>query len=202
VKLVGSLASPFVRKVRVALAEKALACEFVLGDVMPLDSPVYAWHPLGKIPCLLLDDGSVLHDSSVICEYLDLMGSGPQLLPTDGRRRVDVRCWESLADGILDAAVLYRWEATQRELRYRDPAWLQRQRARVFNGLSAVSRQLGDRLHCFGDDYSLADIAVGCMLDWLAFRLREFDWRRDHPNLHDLANRLHQRPSFAETMPQ
>lgn len=200
-KLLGSTASPYVRKARVVLLERELACDFELVDVMGEASPVFAWNPLGKIPCLVRDDGTALYDSSVICEYLDQLGPTPRLLPEAGDARIAVRRWEALADGILDAAILYRWELTQREARYREPAWLDRQRRKIVHGLQAVDRELGDRPFCHGDTLSLADIATVCMLEWLAFRLPEFDWPRAHPALAALAQRFAPRPAFALTRP-
>lgn len=201
-KLLGSQASPFVRKVRIVLAEKQQACQFVEADVMALDSPVYAGNPLGKIPCLLLDNGQALYDSSVICEYLDLQGEGEPLLPASGWERIEVRRWEALADGVLDAAILYRWELTQRANAYRDPAWIARQHAKVVSGLKATAQLLGHRRQCADSGFSLADVAMGCMLGWLDFRLPEFNWRRDHPVLRQMADALLARPSFVATAPR
>ncbi len=200
-RLIGSIPSPYVRKVRVVLAEKEIAHHFQHGDVMVPDSPVLEWNPLGKIPCLVLDDGRTLFDSRVICEYLDLLDPAGGLLPPVGPLRIDVLRWQALADGVADAAILYRWEQTQRAPRYRDPAWLQRQSNKIVAGLRALSHELGSRTHCCNEAFSLADISLGCTLDWLAFRLPEFEWKNPYPNLNDFMTAILERPSFAHTPP-
>src|SRR5689334_23546239 len=107
-KLFGSPASPYTRKVRVVLAEKRIECEMELVDVQPVENPVNALNPLGKIPTLLLDDGSALYDSRVIVEYLDNVSPITRLIPDNNRDRTAVRRWEALADGVLDAGLLWR----------------------------------------------------------------------------------------------
>lgn len=201
-KLLGSIASPFVRKVRVALAEKSIAYSFSLEDVMGADSAVFALNPLGKIPCLVLDHGPALHDSRVICEYLDGYDSNPMLIPAELRARIAVRRLEALADGILDAGILHRWERTQRVPSRQDPAWLARQELKVERGLEGAARELGERVWCVGQCFSLADIALGCTLGWLVFRFPELDWPQRHPNLARFLERIEARPSFAQTSPR
>ncbi len=114
-KLIGSIASPYVRKVRVVLAEKKLdyrlRCSKTSGRA---DTTIAQSNPLGKVPCLMMEDGSALYDSRVIAEYLDTLTPVCKLLPPNGRDRADVKVWEALADGVLDAAVLVRLEKTLR----------------------------------------------------------------------------------------
>ena len=200
-KLIGSVASPFVRKVRVVLAEKKLDYGFELENVWTAETTVHLYNPLGKIPCLIMEDGSSMVDSRVIVEYLDTLTPVCKLLPPNGRDRADVKVWEALADGVLDAAVLARLEKTLRPEEQQSAAWIERQMGKVLAGLAVMSANLGDSPYCRGNHYSLADVAVGCALGWLAFRFPEIDWRGDYPNLAKLFDKLSERPSFKDTVP-
>lgn len=201
-QLIGSLTSPYVRKVRVTLMEKGIECLFMLDDVWAADTKIQQSNPLGKVPCLILDDGSPLYDSRVICEYLDSLAPAHTLIPAAGRERIEVRRWEALADGVLDAAVLVRLEHTQRESGQRSQEWIDRQQAKVSAGLAAMAGDLEDGAWCAGGRFTLADIALGCALGWLGFRLPELDWRKTHPNLGRHFDRLSLRPSFASSAPR
>ena len=110
-KLLGSLTSPYTRKVRIMLAEKRIDCELEIVDVNAPDNPVLPRNPLSKIPTLVLDDGTSLFDSRVIVEFLDNASPIARLIPADKRARVAVRRWEALADGVLDAGLLVRYES-------------------------------------------------------------------------------------------
>ncbi|MEO6352296.1 MAG: glutathione S-transferase C-terminal domain-containing protein [Burkholderiaceae bacterium] len=200
-KLIGSLASPYVRKVRVVFAEKKLDYELILEDVWAADTTIGQSNPLGKIPALLMDDGSRLFDSRVIVEYLDTLTPVGKLIPAGGRERSSVKCWEALADGILDAAVIVRLEKIQRPESQQNTAWIARQMVKVGAGLQQLSDDLGEKPFCAGNQYTLADIAVGCTLGWLSFRFPEIAWREDHPNLQRLFEKLSERPSFKDTVP-
>ena len=200
-KLIGSVASPFVRKVRVVLAEKKLDYAFILEDVWSADTTIAQTNPLGKVPCLLMDDGSTLYDSRVIAEYLDTLTPVCKLLPPNGRERAEVKVWEALADGVLDAAVLVRLEKVLRPESQQSPEWMARQWGKVHAGLRVMSERLGDAPFCRGNGYTLADVAVGCALGWLAFRFPEVDWRGDYPNLARLFDKLSERQSFKDTAP-
>ncbi len=199
-KLLGSLSSPYTRKVRIVLAEKKIDCELEVVDVLPADNPVGALNPLAKIPTLVLDDGTPLYDSRVIVDFLDSASPIARLIPDDNRERVAVRRWEALADGILDAAVLIRQEA-RRPKKEQSTAWVTKQSARVARGLGVVAGEIGDRQWCHGDRYSLADIAVGSMLGWIELRFPDNDWRKRHANVARYFDRLSERPSFVETVP-
>jgi glutathione S-transferase len=203
-KLIGSLASPYVRKVRVVLAEKKLDYIHELDNVWAPGSQIGRSNPLGKVPCLLMEDGSVVFDSRVIVEYLDTLTPVCKLLPPNGngRERSDIKCGEALADGILDAAILVRLELTQRAPEQQSAAWIERQMNKVHLGLAALSAKLGENAHYSGSHYSLADVAVGCALGWLAFRFPEINWRADYPNLARLFDKLSERQSFKDTVPQ
>lgn len=202
-KLIGSLTSPFVRKVRIVLAEKRLDYKFEVEDVWAADTSISVANPLGKVPCLVMEGGEAVFDSRVIVEYVDTLSPVGKLIPLSGRERVEVRTWEALADGLLDAAVLARMEATWigRTDAQRSQAWIDRQVAKVHASIQAMAQGLGDRSWCAGNHYSLADIATGCALGYLDFRFPDIDWRADHPNLARLADKLAQRPSFADTLP-
>ncbi len=201
-KLIGSLASPYARKVRIVFAEKKLDYVFELENVWVPETKIQFSNPLGKVPCLILEDGSSMIDSRVIVEYLDTLTPVCKLLPPNGRQRADVKCWEALADGVLDAAVLVRLERTQRPAELQSEAWIARQMSKVELGLASLAHKLGDQPYCGGNQYSLADVAVGCALDWLSFRFPEIDWRGAHPKLGRLADKLAERQSFKDTVPQ
>lgn len=201
-KLIGSLTSPYVRKVRVVFAEKKLDYTFILEDVWAADTTIGQTSALGKVPALLMDDGSVLFDSRVIVEYLDTLTPVGKLIPAGGRERSSVKCWEALADGVLDAAILVRLEKTLRPEQQQSPVWIARQMGKVHAGLKQLADDLGEKPFCAGNQYTLADIAVGCMLGWLSFRFPEIDWREDYHNLRRLFEKLSERPSFKDTVPQ
>lgn len=202
-KLIGSPSSPYVRKVRVVLSEKKLDYQFVSDDPWSAAPQVAAHNPIGKVPCLVMEGGEALYDSRVIVEYLDTLSPVGKLIPAHGRERAAVKTWEALADGVLDAGVLARLEASWpgREPAQRSAAWIARQLAKVDAGLDTMERQLGERPFCSGIHPSLSDIAVGCALGWLDFRFPQLDWRATRPQLARLHDKLAQRPSFVETAP-
>jgi len=201
-KLIGALTSPYVRKVRIVMAEKKLDFQLVLEDVWGEDT-ILASNPLGKVPCLVMEGGEAVFDSRVIVEYLDTLSPVGKLIPPSGRERTEVRTWEALADGVLDAAILARLEATWkgRADHQRCQAWIDRQLSRVTEALAAMSKGLGDKPYCAGIHLTLADVAVGCALGYLDFRFPQIDWRTPHPNLHKLHDKLSARPSFIDTRP-
>ncbi len=200
-KLIGSLASPYVRKVRIVMVEKRLDYEFVLEDVWSPDTTISLSNPLGKVPCLVMEDGGAMFDSRVIVEYLDTMSPVGKLIPAAGRERASIKCWEALADGVLDAGILVRLERTQRPAERQSDAWVARQLDKVNHGLKAMAHGLGDHPFCAGKQFTLADVAVGSALGWIAFRFPEIAWRDDHPNLARLFDKLSDRPSFRDTIP-
>ncbi|WP_332855038.1 glutathione S-transferase N-terminal domain-containing protein [Duganella sp. S19_KUP01_CR8] len=201
-KLIGSLASPYVRKVRVVLAEKKLDYQFELENVWAPDTTIDKLNPLGKVPSLVMEDGNVMIDSRVMVEYLDTLTPVCKLLPPNGRDRADVKCWEALADGMLDAAIIVRLERTQRPVELQSEDWMARQMRKVQLGLASLSEKLGESAYCAGVHYSLADVAVGCTLGWLSFRFPDITWRDDYPNLARLYDKLSERQSFKDTVPQ
>ncbi|MEY4738575.1 MAG: hypothetical protein RL302_2894 [Pseudomonadota bacterium] len=202
-KLLGSSSSPYVRKVRVVMAEKKLDYAFVTEDVWSADTLIALSNPLGKVPCLIMEGAEALFDSRVIVEYLDTLSPVGKLIPSVGRERAEVKTWEALADGLLDAAILARMEATwaHRTEVQRSQAWIDRQMVKVNDAVKAMNQGLGEKPYCAGIHLSLADIAVGCALGYLDFRFPQINWRADYPSLGKLYDKLVLRPSFIDTVP-
>jgi glutathione S-transferase len=200
-KLIGSLTSPYVRKVRIVLAEKKIEYEFELDSPWSPGSNVPNINPLGKIPVLVLDEETTLFDSRVISEYLDNVAPNNKLMPAPNRDRTEVKRWEALADGICDAAALTFLER-KRPTERQDVDWITRQESKLIRGLEYMAEQLGEHAWCMGTHFSLADIASGCALGYLAFRFPEIDWSVKHPNLARLYDKLMQRQAFADTIPK
>ena len=199
-KLIGSHTSPFARKVRIVLAEKKMEYDFVIDSPWLEDSKVPNINPLGKIPVLLLDDETSLFDSRVIVEYIDSVTPNNKLFPAPNRERIEVKRWEAVADGICDAAATAFLEA-KRPKKEQSVGWIERQREKVTRGLEFMSEQLGEKSFCMGTHFSLADIAVGTALGYLAFRFADINWQETHPNLARLYAKLMLRPSLADTAP-
>ena len=202
-KLIGSLSSPYVRKVRIVMAEKKLDYQFELEDVWQNDA-ILKSNPLGKVPCLVMEGGEAVFDSRVIVEYVDTLSPVGRLMPERGRERTEVRTWEALADGVLDALILARLERTWagRADGERSQAWIDRQLAKVDAALGAMSKGLAEKNWCCpGTHLTLADVAVGCTLGYLDFRFPEIAWRPRHANLERLADKLATRQSFIDTAP-
>ena len=201
-KLIGSLTSPYVRKVRIVANEKHIELDFVVDVPWNPDTKVGDFNPLGKIPVLVLDDGATLFDSRVIVEYLDTVTPVSRLIPEANRQRIAVKRWEALADGITDAAALIFIERAQRAPEHQSAAWILRQEQSVFRGLEAMSEELGEKKWCTGDLMNLADVATGCALGFLDFRFPDIKWREAHPNLAKLADRLNELEPFKDTAPK
>jgi glutathione S-transferase len=199
-KLIGSKTSPYVRKVRVLLAETRLAHDFVEESAWTADTKVPNYNPLNKVPALQLDDGESIYDSAVIAEYLDAI-SGGSYLPKSPAERAKVRRDEALGDGIADAGITAFLER-KRETARQDAAWITRQLDKVNAGIATVSKTLGSRPYLGGTQMNLGDIACACGLFWAEFRMPELGWREKYPNLKAWAERMEARPSFASTRPQ
>lgn len=198
-KLVGSYTSPYVRKIRVILAERAIAHDFLEESAWTATTTVPRYNPLNKVPALQLDDGSCLYDSRVIAEYLDAL-SGGTLIPAEPLARARVRCLESLADGLADAGIAAFLER-KREAARQDPAWIARQMDKVRAAIGALEAGLAGKPHFGGAEPNLADIAAACALFWLEFRMPEVAWRKSHPALGAWAARMESRPSFQGSRP-
>ena len=200
-KLIGSLTSPYVRKVRIVLMEKKVDVDLELENVWAADTKIAINNPLGKIPCLILDDGEAIYDSRVIAEYADTLSPVGKLIPAGSRERATVKTWEALADGVEDAGILARLEVTLRPPEQQSPEWVNRQMGKIDAALAQMSRELGENPWCHGNQMTLADIAVGCALGYLLFRFPNIAWQAQYPNLDALYQKLMQRPSFAESAP-
>jgi glutathione S-transferase len=199
-KLRYSPTSPYVRKVTVTAAEKGLAdrIERVLTNVWDPASDIGALNPLGKVPALVADDGTVLYDSPVICEYLDRLAPVPRLLAEGGRERWTDLTLMALADGILDAGVARLLELRRPDSATRSEAWMARQWDKVVRGLDALERQAAG----WTDAPTLGRIGVGCALGWLDFRFGAFDWRTGRPRLAGWSGVFARRPSMRDSEPK
>ena len=199
-KLLYTVNSPYARKVRIVALEKHIDVELqevVLNDP---DCPVKNHNPLGKVPVLVLDDGDSLYDSRVIVEYLDNRTPLAHLIPTDHSSKIWVRRWEALADGICDAAVAATMES-RRTPEQQIQSNIDKQIAKVMQGLEVLNLDITKKKWCVNETFSVADIAVGCMLGYLDLRFKELNWQDKFINLAKHYSVLIKRPSFKQTMP-
>jgi glutathione S-transferase len=191
--------SPFVRKVMVLATETGLAgrIEPVKRTMTPVspDASLCADNPLGKIPCLVTDDGMALYDSRVICAYLDSLHDGPEMVPPAGAARWTALRREALADGILDAAINARYETFLRPQERRWDEWILNQKKKVTRGLDTLEAE-----DLEGVD--IGTITIGCALGYLDFRYADEDWRSSRPRLDAWYEGFARRPSMAGTVPQ
>jgi glutathione S-transferase len=197
-----SYASPFVRKVMVVALETGQqdALELTARKVVPVaaNSEVNRDNPLGKVPCLVTDDGQALFDSRVICEYLDSRHAGPKLFPAAGPARWTALRRQAQADGMLDAGILARYEILLRPAELRWPDWIDGQKAKIARALDALEEEAAS----FGDTVDIGTIAIGCALGWLDFRYATDAWRAGRPALAEWVERFAARPSMATTVPK
>ena len=198
--LIGSHTSPYVRKVRIVLAEKKIDYDFVIDSPWLAGTAVPNVNPLGKIPALILDDDTPLFDSRVIAEYIDSVTPNNKLLPSSNLERTEVKRWEAVADGVCDAATTAFLEAKRPETQRSDD-WIARQRQKIKRSLDFMAAELGESSYCMGTHFSLGDIAVGSALGYLCFRFPDIAWQESHPGLARLYAKLMKRPSFVDTTP-
>ncbi len=199
-KLRYSPTSPYVRKVTVTVIELGLAAriERVPTDTQDRDSGIAEHNPLGKVPALILDDGAVLYDSPVICEYLDTLHGGPPLFPAAGPERWTALRQQALGDGILDAAILRMIEMVRRPEKLRWQGWIGHQTAKVVRAVDrfdAAAAELQGGL-------TIGRITAGCALGYLDFRAPELDWRAGRPRLAAWYEEFAERPAMRETVPK
>ena len=200
-KLFITPASPYARKVRIMLAEKHIECDIeIVPSLAAPESPVPAHNPLGKVPTLVLDDGTSLYDSVVIVDYLDHKTPVARLIPQDNNHRAVVRRWEALADGVCDAAIAVVMEK-RRAPEKQDETVIERQLLKVQRGLQVMSQDMGESRWAAGDKFTLADIATGVALGYVSLRMPEINWREAYPNLAVLFEVLSARSSFSDTVP-
>ncbi|MFD1881935.1 glutathione S-transferase family protein [Paracoccus pacificus] len=200
IRVFHSPASPFVRKVMVAAAERGVAVQPLPASALPTkrDPTVVRHNATGKIPCLLLDDDTPIFDSRVITAYLDSIGSkGPSIYPQDDRRFA-VLTVEALADAICDAAVLLRYETFLRPAEMQWEPWVHGQQDKINSGLGDLEGRWFDTL---SEGFTAAAIATACALGYLDFRLPDRDWRGGHPKLAKWFTAISARPSLQSTVP-
>jgi glutathione S-transferase len=199
-QLLGTDTSPYTRKARLVILEKHLPVRYLVAPPREAGSPVPKANPLGRIPTLLLDDGTALFDSPVICEYLDGLGDAPPLLPRDdAAARLRIKRWEALADGIMDSAIAMRVESL-RAAEKQDPAWLALHGAAIDRALVFAASELNGRTWCEGKALTLADLALISALLYLDLRQPERDWRDRYPSLAAFAARMTARDSVKATL--
>lgn len=204
-KLLYTLNSPYARKARIVAIEKHIELELQEVVLSAPDNIVKNYNPLGKIPVLILDDGDSVYDSRVIVEYLDNHAPGTHLIPTDNSSKVWVRRWEALADGICDAAVSIMLEQ-RKPLEKQSQASIDKQLDKVTRGLEVLNLDITKKKWCVNETFSLADIALGCMLGYLDLRFKVLppnseSWQDKYVNLARHYSLLVKRPSFKQTVP-
>ena len=194
-----SLTSPYVRKIRILLAEKKLPYEWILDDVWGQNPHVAAHNPLAQVPCLLIDKNDAVIDSRVIAEYLELLV--PMHLPSEPMQRIEALKWAALTDGLMDAAAKHRVEQLRPEA-LQWPDWLARQKGKLRAGLSVIETRLSTHPWLANDTYSVADIGLMCALNFIDFRQPDEAWRTDCPHIAQWEARLANQPAFAQTLPR
>jgi glutathione S-transferase len=200
-KLYINKASPFARKARILAREAGIGER--IEEIEIIVSPVSANevlardNPLIKIPALVTDGGETLYDSRVICEYLDTLHAKQKFFPATGPQRLAAMRRQALADGILDAAVLCRYETAVRPeaLRWKD--WIEGQKRKIFGGLDALDSDV----ESWRDDFNIGQIGSACVCGYLDFRFGDWGWRSSRPRLAAWYERASRRPSVAATVP-
>lgn len=194
--------SPYVRKVSIAAIETGLAdkIERITTDPWSADTDLGGSNPIGKVPTLITDDGMAIYDSPVICEYLDSLNTGDKLIPTDPAARFKALTLAATGDGMLDAGVLLLIETVRRPEEVKWDWWADRQRT-VVNRCMDICDAAADELATTDGPITIAEVAIGAGLGWVDFRFPDFGWRNDRPALADWFDRISDRPSFAQTVP-
>jgi len=198
-KLLGTDGSPYVRKARLAIAEKAVACDYVNASPRDPASGVSAANPLSKIPTLMLDDGTAIYDSSVIAEYVDGVGSGPKLIPETFAERIAVRRWEALGNGLLDATVAIMHDRRLPAPQQRGAEYVTRQMEKIEAALAFIDKTVAGTDFVHGEKFSLGDVVCGTALGYLDRQLPEFDWRGRYAHVKRYGAKLAARPAFVAT---
>jgi glutathione S-transferase len=200
-KLRVNKASPFARKARILAREAGLTgrVEEVETTVSPVNAndDLARQNPLVKIPALVTDSGEMLYDSAVICEYLDSLHGGKKAFPASGPERFAALRRQALTDGIMEAAVLCRYEMAVRPeaLRWKD--WIEGQKRKILGGLDALEAEV----ESWSGDFGITEIGAACALGYLDFRFADWQWRSGHPKLAKWYESAAKRPSVAATAP-
>ncbi|MGE0698626.1 MAG: glutathione S-transferase family protein [Hyphomicrobiaceae bacterium] len=198
--LLSATPSPYARKVRIALIEKAIP--FRLETEVPWDRSTSTprYNPLEKLPVPITEAGDSVYESRFILEWLEARHPTPALLPDDIEGRLAARQMEVLADGVCDAFVLFFFERMRTPER-QSPEWMARQRRKIDGGLREIARRIGTREYAVGERFGLADIAAATAVGYLSVRFPDLDWRGEYPALAAYSDRMEQRPSLAATRP-
>jgi glutathione S-transferase len=200
-KIYHSPLSPYVRKCMVLAMELGLAdrIEIIPGAANPItrDQNIVAQNPLGKVPTLVTDEGLALYDSRVICEYLNDLGQG-KLIPASGAVRWQVLAEQSLGDGMLDAALLARYENAMRPEALRWSEWTSGQLEKVHSGLAVIEANAAK----WGETFDLGKITLACALGYLDLRFPTIDWRKQYPQAAAWFAKLNARASMQATVPK
>lgn len=199
-KLYISAASPYARKVRVMLIEKKVPHDVETVNLWE-PNDLQGVNPLGKVPALQLDDGRVLINSSLIADFLDSRHPDPRFIPADPDLRVDVKRFEALADGMMEAAAASIYEARFHDEARRSRDWLERQRGKIDKGFAALESMLGSRRWCVGDAMSLADLTIACHIGFIMLRRPDLFPQDQHPQLVRLWKTMDARESMKRTAP-
>ena len=199
-KLISATPSPYARKVRIALAEKAIAFELVTEVPWNSTTETPRYNPLEKLPVLILPDGTGVYESRFILEWIEAKHPTPPMLPDDVDARLFARQVEVVADGICDALVLLFWER-QRPTAHQSEEWKARQLRKVDGGLGALARWAGDGAFIVDGRFGLADIAAATVCGYLDVRFPDHPWRGRHPNLSAYSDAMERRPSFRASVP-
>lgn len=204
-KLISATPSPWARKVRILLLEKGLDIEVVNDIPWSPQTTVPQFNPLEKLPILVTDSGESIYESRLIVEWIELTYPDPPMIPRDKNGYILAKKFEVLADGVLDAMLLYMFARRQEPL---DQEWSDRQERKIHGGVAEVARLIGEREFAVGDSFGLADAAVGAMLGSLAFARESFvlpppqsDWQSNFPDLARYFEPLSHRLSFIATAP-
>ncbi len=195
-KLAFSAASPYVRKVTACAIARGIDKQIERWKVGTTDPALLAFNPLSKVPTLITDDGTMLYDSPVICEYIDSIGSAPKLFPAAGPARWKAICQQALGDGILDATQPRRREIALPQDDGRK-SYIETQQAKVTNALAVLERGAAS----LGDLTTIGEITIACALGYLDFRYANEPWRPGHPKLEAWYAKVVKLPPLAETMP-
>lgn len=199
-KLYASPASSFARKIRVLLLEKNVPHEVIMMNLWE-PNDYQSINPIGKVPALKLDDGRVLINSPVIADYVDGKYPAPRFIPADPDGRLEVRRWEAVADGAMDAAAVILYEKRFHDEAARSEAYLTRLRGKIDAGFAALEALLGNRPWLVGDSISLVDLATACHMGFLTLRMPDLFPQERYPNLVRLWKTMEARESMKKTVP-
>lgn len=197
-KVYGSPASPYVRKVRVLIKEKNIPCEFVAEDPWPADSKIPDKNPLGKVPVLQIGPDNYLFESVMVVHYLDYL-EGKPLPPSDAPGYWQSQWWQALGNGMIDATIARILEL-RRPPEKQMPEKMQREEARIARAFATADRAYQGGKFLVGAKFSLADLVLGVACQYVDLRYPH-DWRGAHPRLKAWFDGIAARPSFMATLP-